>query len=104
MLREQQMTVVVKIADERRRHAGVQHALFDRRHRGGGFRKVHRDAHELRARLHQLDALPRGRLHVGRVGVGHRLHGNRRPAPDLDVADLYPNGFMQLDCCHLRKT
>ena len=55
--REQEMSVVVKVTDERRRAARVEHPLLDFRHGSGGFGNVHRYAHQLRARLRQLDDL-----------------------------------------------
>ena len=57
--RQQQVAVVVEVADERRRAAGVEHALLDLGHGGRRFRHVDGDAHHLRAGLGQLDALPR---------------------------------------------
>ena len=36
--------------------------------------------------------LPRRALDVGRVGVGHRLHDDRRTAADDDAADVDGNG------------
>ena len=104
ILRQEDVAVVVEVADERRGDAGIEHALLDCGHRGRRFGQVHRDAHELRARLRQLDALPRGRLDVGRVGVRHRLDGDRRAAADLDRPDLHANGFMKPDGKHLRDS
>ena len=101
VLRQQDMAVVVEVADERRGDARVEHALLDGGHRGRRLGQVDRDAHELRARLRELDALPRGRVDVGRVGVGHRLDGNGRAAADLDRPDLYADRFMKPDGKHL---
>ena len=104
ILRQQDVPVVVEVADERRRDTRVEHALLDRGHRGRRFGQVHRDAHELGARLRELDALPRGRVDVGRVGVRHRLDGDRRAAADLNRPDLHANGFMKPDGQHLRDS
>ena len=94
--RQQQVAVVVKVADQRRRAAGVEHAALDLGHRRRGFGQVDGDAHHLRARLPQLDALLRRRRRIRRVGHGHRLHDDRRAATHGDVADLHADGAMTL--------
>ncbi len=94
--REQQMAVVVEVADERRRAAGVEHALLDLGHCGRGLGHVDGDPHHLRARLPQLDDLLRGALRVSRVGHRHRLDDDRRAAADLHVPDLDANGLVKL--------
>ena len=87
--RQQEVTVVVEVADQRRGAAGIEHALLDLGHRRGRFGKVHGDAHHLRPRLPQLDALLRGPLRIRRVGHRHRLHDDRRAAAHAcTVADL----------------
>ena len=35
--------------------------------------------------------------HVARVGLGHRLHGDRRVAADFDFAELDGSGFAALN-------
>ncbi len=55
--RQEQVAVVVKVADERRRAPGVEHALLDLRHGGRRLGRVDRDADHLRPGLRQLDAL-----------------------------------------------
>ena len=45
-----------------------------------------------------------GRVDVGRVGVGHRLHGDGRAAADLDRTDLYADRLMKPDGKHLRNS
>ena len=99
------MTVVVEVADERRGAAGVEHPLLDLGDGRGGFGQVDGDAHHLRSRLGQLDALPRGAGGVGRVGAGHRLHDHGRAAADLDaadarVADSDADGAVKPDAAH----
>ena len=63
-------------------------ALADARHGGGRLVPIDRDAHDLRARARERRHLPRGRLHIGRVGVGHRLHDDRSAAADDHAADI----------------
>ncbi len=94
---EELMAVVVEIADQR--HADAHHVepLADARHRGRGFRRVHRDAHELGACARELRDLLRGALDVGRVGVRHRLHDHRcaigRSATNLNICDAHRDGL-----------
>ena len=86
MSREQQVAVVVEVADQRGSAAGVEHPLLDFGDGGGRFRQVHRDAHHLRSRFGQLDALLRGRRRIGGVRHRHRLDDDGRAAADLDGA------------------
>ena len=94
------MAVVVEVADERRRAAGVEHPLLDLRHGRGRFGQVDRDAHHFRAGLGQLDALLRGRARIGRVGHRHRLHDDRRAAAHLDAADAHAHRLVKLHQWH----
>ena len=94
------MAVVVEVADQRRRAAGVEHPLFDVGHRGGRFGQVHRHPHELGSGLGQLDALLRRRARVGGVGHRHRLDDDRRAAADLDVTDLHAHRLVELHQLH----
>ena len=92
VLGEQGVAVVVEVADERHRHAHLRQAVADVRHGLGRLVAVDRDAHDLGAGAGQRRPLARGRLHVGGVGVGHRLHDDRRIAADDDAADVDGNG------------
>ena len=102
--RQQQVTVVVEVADERRVDAGVAHALADLGHGRGRLRDVHRDAHHLGARFRERDALRGGARGIGRVGAGHRLHDDRRAAADLhrarSAADADADGTMHANHGH----
>ena len=82
MVGQQLMADVMEIADQRRRHAHLREPVADMRHGGGGLVAIDGDAHQLRARARQRRDLARRRFDVGRVGVGHRLHGDRRAAAD----------------------
>ncbi len=82
MLAEQFVADVVEVADQRRVHAHRGEPVADMRHGGGRLVAIDGDAHELRAGARQRRDLPRRRLDVGGVGVGHRLHGDRRAAAD----------------------
>ena len=94
--RQQQVTVVMEIADQRCGAAGVEHALLDFRDRRRRFRPVDRHPHHLGSRFGQIDTLLRGRSGVGRIGQRHRLHDDRRAAANLDVADSYASRPVQL--------
>ena len=85
--REQQMAVVVEVADERRRDARVEHPLLDLGHRRRRFGHVDGHPDHLGPGLRQLDALLRGRRRIRRVGHRHRLDDDGRAAADLNVAD-----------------
>ncbi len=87
---EQRVAVIVEVADERRLHPEHVEPLADVRHGGGGLGAVNGDADKLGARAGKRRDLRGGRLDVGRVGVGHRLHDDGRAAADRDSAD--PDG------------
>ena len=89
---EQLMAVVVEVADQRHVDAHHVEPLADAWHRGRGFRRVHRDAHELGSCARELGDLLCGAFDVGRVGVRHRLHDDRRNAADLNVSDAHRDG------------
>ena len=90
---EQDVAVVVKIANDGRAAADVQHALLDFGHGGGGFGDVHRPAHDFGASFGQFHGLLESGLYVGGVRVGHGLHGDGGVAAHLDVSDLHAVGF-----------
>ena len=100
MARQEQVAVVVEVADEGGRHARVEHPLFDFRDRCCRLGKVDGDAHHLGARLGQLDALRGRRRWVGGVGHGHRLNDDGSAASNLDGADTNPDRLVQLDHRH----
>ena len=81
----------MKVSDERRGAARVDHSLLDLgdgRSRGG---LIHRHSHELGAGRGEFDALASGGGRVCRVGQGHRLHGDRCATTNADVTDAYFN-------------
>ena len=97
----------MKVADERRATAGIEHPLFDLGNRGRGFRHVDRDPDHVRSGLRELDALLRGPARIGRVGHRHRLHDYGRTAADLHHGDaagaahLHANGLMKSHEAHV---
>ncbi len=38
--------------------------------------------------------LPHGAVNIGRVGIGHRLHDDRRAAAHDDAADIHGDGLV----------
>jgi hypothetical protein len=85
---EQEVAVVMKIADQRDPAARGIEQLADPTDLARRFLGVDRDAHQLRARRRQGLHLAHGSQGVGRVGVGHRLHHDGVAAPDGDRAHL----------------
>ena len=84
VFRQQQVAVVVEVADDRHVHLGHDggHGL-----RGGVV--VDRDPHQLASRLMQGPHLRRGGVHVRGVGVGHRLDDDRVRAAHLHTRDVH---------------
>ena len=94
MIGKELVADIVEVADDRHVDAHAQQPLLDVRHGGGGLVAVDGDAHDLRAGARQRRDLLRRRLHVGGVGVGHRLHDDRCAAADGDLADVDGDGLM----------
>ena len=88
ILGQQDVAVVVKIANDGRVAAQIAQPGYDFRDGRGRFRHVHGNAHQLRPGVGEFLALRHGPGDVGGVRVGHRLHDDRRAAAHLNVADL----------------
>src|SRR4030095_7222993 len=65
----------------------------------GGLADRHRAPYDVAARRLERPDLEERRLHVARVGLGHRLHGDRRFAADLDSAQLDLSRLSPCDHC-----
>ena len=85
--REQQVAVVVEVADDRHVHADPVEPLDDVGHRTRRVLVVDRHPHQLAAGARQLRHLSHRARHVGGVGVGHRLHDDGMARPDGNGAD-----------------
>ena len=85
---------IVEIADDRHVDVHAQQPLLDVRHRGRRLVAVDGHAHHFRAGARQRRDLLRRRLHVGGVGIGHRLHDDRCAAADGDLAHVDGDGLM----------
>jgi hypothetical protein len=91
---QQQVAVVVEVADQRDIDFHPVELFADGRHGGGRFRRVDGDAHDLGAGARQFLDLDRGADHVGGIGVRHRLHddGGVAAHPYLALAMLDQHG------------
>ena len=87
MIGEELVADIVEVADERHADAEPVEPLADLRHRGRGLVPVDRDAHDLGAGAGERRDLRHRRIDIRRVGVGHRLHDDRRAAADRHGPD-----------------
>jgi len=101
VFRQQDMAVVVEIADDGRHAAKVSQAGDNLGHGRGRFRHIHGDADQFRPGVGKFLALRHGSGDVGRVRVGHGLNDNRRPAAHLNVADFDANRLSPRDGIYL---
>ena len=99
-LRQQEMPVVVEVADERRVASGVDHPLLDLGHRRGRLRQVDGDAHHFRSGFGQLDTLNGRRARVGGVRHRHRLDDDGRAATHLNAPDFHADRFVEFEYRH----
>ena len=97
---EQQVAVVVEVADERRGDAGVQHPLLDLGHRRGRFRHVDGDPHHVGTGLGQLDALRpvAAASAVSVIVIDWTTTG--APPPTWTGADADADGLVKFENCH----
>ena len=100
VLRQEDVAVVMEIADERGRASREQEPALQGRHGLRRFRQVHRHAKQLGSGLPQFQALLQGRVDIRRVGVAHRLHDDGRAASDADSADVHANRLVTRCRCH----
>ena len=91
----------MKVADDRHLHIHLRQPLLDARHGGGGLGAVDGDAHQFGTRARQRGNLARGALGVRRVGIGHRLHDDRRSPADGNAADIHRDRFMTCLRAHI---
>ena len=79
----------MEIADQRRDDAALGEAIADVRHGLCRLVAVDGDANKLGAGAGQRRDLGDGRVDVGGVGIGHRLHDDRCAAADLYARDAH---------------
>ena len=104
MIGEQFVADVMEVADDRHVDAHLEQPLLDVRYRRRRLVAVDGDAHEFGAGAGERRHLARGALDVGGVGVGHRLHDDRRAAADHDAGDVHGNRFMTFLCRGAHET
>ena len=94
---EQEVAVVVEVADDGHAEAALVEAFDDVGDGGCGVFVVDGDAHDLRAGEGEGRDLLDGAGDVGRVGVGHGLDDDRDLPADANVADFDRGGFSALE-------
>ena len=87
ILGQQNMAVVVEVADDGHADALLVELLDDVRDGCGRLVIVHGNAHQFRPGASQRCHLLHGRRDIRRIGVGHRLHHNWCIRPDAHTAD-----------------
>ena len=88
MIGQQLVADIVEVADQRDIDAEPQQPFTNARNGGGRFIAVDRDAHQFGAGAMQGRDLRHRAINVGRIGVGHGLHHDRRAAADGHAADI----------------
>ena len=96
-IREQLVSVVVKVSDQRNGAAEPIETIADRRNGRRRVRGIDGDANELRARVGERLDLRYRRGDVDRVGIGHRLNDDRSAAPDGNAAHQHRSGSAAQD-------
>src|SRR5438105_15645795 len=103
MFGEQQVPVVVKVADDRHVAALIGGAANDFRERCCGLVIVDGDANELRAGVRQGGDLVGGRRRIRSIRVRHRLNDDGICATDRDVPDPGRGGGAAMQRRHVEK-
>ena len=92
VLDQQQVSVVVEVTHQRHTDAEVVELAADDRDRSGRGLVVDGDPDQLATGVCQGSDLQRGRVGVGRIGVGHRLHHDRLIETDRHATDDHARG------------
>jgi hypothetical protein len=87
VLGQQEVPVVMEVANDGDGHVPVRESRDDLGYRLCRRLVVHGHAHQLAAGLGQGCDLLHGRVHIGGVGVGHRLDHDGMARPHGDIAD-----------------
>ena len=91
---EQTMANIMEITDQRNRHIMLEQTLFDMRDGSGGLLAVNGNAHQFRSGTGQRHHLFDGRVNIGRIGIGHGLHDNRRAPAHTNALDINRHALM----------
>ena len=90
---EKQMPIIVKVNDDRRFDTHLNKPVADQRNHCRRFRTIDRDPHEFGTGAREIGHLSGRGLDIGRIGIGHRLHHDRRAAADHHLTDPYAHRF-----------
>ena len=101
---EEEMPVVVEVADDGRRPALFGDTLDDIRHGFGGGVIVDSNADHLRPGAGKRGYLLDRALDIGGVGIGHRLHNDRCIRTDANAAYIHRYRTPTLDLWHKVST
>ena len=97
MIGEELVADVMKVPDDRDVDPELEEPFLDMRHGSRRLVAVDGDAHDFRTCSRELRHLPRGRLHIGGIRVGHGLHDDGRAAADRHAADITATDWRR--CC-----
>ena len=103
VLGEEQMPVVVEVADDRDVDAQPIQLFADDRHGLGRLVVVDRDANQLGPRMRELCDLQGGGVRIGGVRVGHGLDDDRVIVTDRHVPDEYGGGATPRNGWHIHQ-
>ena len=104
ILLQQDVPVVVEVADDGHGNTEAVEAVHDVRHGRGSSVVVDGDAHQFGTGAGQSRTLPDGAVNVGGVGVGHGLHHNWCIAADADPTNGGCISFSALNLGHTGAT
>jgi hypothetical protein len=91
---QQLVADVVEVADNRHVGTELPEPVLNVRHGRGRFVAIDGNAHQFGARCRERGDLPRGAFDIGRVGIGHGLHDDRRAAAHGYAADADCDRFV----------
>ena len=91
MIGEKLVADIMEVADERDVDAQAIQPLAHLRNGRGGFVAIDGDAHDFGAGARKRCDLGDRRIHIRRVGVGHRLNHDRGASADQDAAHIDPD-------------
>jgi hypothetical protein len=97
---QQNMSVVMEVANDRHSDSEFVEALGDLRHSRGRLLRVDGDPDKLRAGGGERHHLVYSRCDVFRVGVGHRLDDDRIRAAHFHSGDIHDRRGTAQHSCH----
>src|ERR1019366_8635470 len=103
ILLQEDVTVVVEVADDGHAHAETLERVHDPGNGGGGLLCVHGDPNEFGAGARQRHHLVHRGGRVGGVGVGHGLHDDRMIAANLHPSHVHDGRLAAESHCHILR-